>query len=317
MSNKKIPIIFMGTSKFAAIILERLMAEFPIDLVVTTPDQPIGRKQILTPSPVKIIAQKNNLKLTQPEKIRNNNEFLTLLKNQKPKLIVVAAYGKILPVEIINLPEHGCLNVHASLLPKYRGASPIQTALLNGDKETGVTIILMDQGIDTGDIISQEKISISEDDNYLSLSDKLAILGADLLIKTIEPYIAGQINLEVQNDNLATYCSKTSSAMGKINWQNTAEKINNQIRALAQDTGVYTLYKNQNLRILKAKIYPYNNKSVKIGQVIKIPTEKNTYIVKCGQDALQLIEIQLAGKNPMSPQDFTNGHQDFIGTILT
>jgi methionyl-tRNA formyltransferase len=295
-----------------------LNEKFQVIQVVTQPDKPLGRKQILTAPPVKRLALELGIPVEQPAKLRNNQNFIDKLKSLSPDIVVVAAYGKILPKEILNLPEHGCVNVHASLLPKYRGASPIQSAILNGDQETGITIMLMDFEMDTGDIISQKNVRIAADDTYRTLSDKLVKVGSALLLECLMPYVKGEINLQIQNTKLATYCAKITTAMGKINWQETASQIANKIRAFGEDVVCFTDYNGQRLLITKAQVHNLieENAATPVGTVSKCPYDKDCVIVKCGSGALKLIEVQLAGKKPLMIKDFLNGHKDFIDSVL-
>lgn len=316
MNKKNIKMIFMGTSEFSVPIFNRLCDEYDMQLAVCTPDKPAGRGKQLSASPLKIVAQERNIPVEQPEKLKDPS-FIHKLKTLKPDIIIVVAYGKILPGEIINLPEHGCLNVHASLLPKYRGASPIQTAILNGDKTTGITIILMDLGMDTGDIIRQERLSISENDDFYSLSEKLSKLGADIINEIIPDYINGHLNLRIQDDDEASYCYKINEKMSAIKWIKSARSINNQIKAFARQTGTYTNYNDQRMKIIEAKVCQNQaSEKLKIGQVYQCDCQPQNICVKCGKNALALQVVQLQGKNPMPIKDFINGHQDFIHTIL-
>jgi len=247
---KFLKIIFFGTPDFAIPTLKKLAANFSIEAIITQPDKPIGRKKIITAPPIKKYALKRDFLILQPEKL--NQDFISRLKELKPDLGIVVAYGKILSKKILNIPKFGCLNIHASLLPKYRGAAPIQAALLHGDKKTGITIMQMDVGLDTGDIVSQKKIKIKKEDNFQTLHDKLAELGAELLIKTIPNYIAGKIKPKKQDESKASYFPTISKNQGEINWQNSAEKIFNQIRAFTPWPGAFTFFKNKKLDIIIA-----------------------------------------------------------------
>jgi len=281
MKKENLKIIFIGTSQFAAIILDKLcQANLKPVLVITAPDKPVGRKQIITPPPVKLTAEKYGIPISQP-KVISNFQFPI----SKPDLIVVAAYGQIIPKEILKIPRYGCLNVHPSLLPKYRGPSPIQAAILNGDKETGVTIIKMTEKVDAGPIISNIKYQISNIKiNYEILHNKLAELGADLLIKTIPLWIKGKIKEKLQDESKASYTKILTKEDGLINWRDPIEKIERQIRAFNPWPGAYTIYRGKMLKILEADIV------------------NNQLILK---------KVQLEGKKPMRFEDFLRGHQDF------
>ncbi len=284
MENNKMKIIFMGTPKFGAIILKELCnANLKPELVITTPDKPVGRKQLLTPSSVKEVAQKYKISILQPEKIENCK---LEIKNYQPELIIVAAYGKILPEEILEIPKYGCLNVHPSLLPKYRGSSPIQSAILKGEKTTGITIMLMDKEMDHGPIISSSKFKIQILNlTYKELHNKLAESAAKLLIKIIPKWIKEEIKSKPQNHSKATYTKILKKQDGKIDWQKPIEYIERQTRALNPWPSTYTIYNGKILKILKIELL------------------KNKLIIK---------EVQLDGKKPMSFKDFLRGHPDFI-----
>src|SRR5690348_2045011 len=226
-------IVFMGTPELAAVSLRRLIgaAGFEVDAVVTQPDQPKGRGLKLTASPVKEVARQANLPVLQPQRAREEH-FIQQLAALKPDLIAVAAYGQILPKAILDLPRFGCLNVHTSLLPKYRGAAPIQHAILNGDSETGVTIMKMDVGLDTGDILSQEKTAIDPKDNAQTLHDRLANIGAQLLVRTIPDFVAGKIQPRPQPGEGVSHAPKIKKQDGQIDWTQPAQVICNRVRAL-------------------------------------------------------------------------------------
>ncbi len=305
--------VFFGTPKFAAIVLEKLInTGYVPKAVICNPDEPVGRKQILTPLPVKVLADKNKIPILQPEKLRGNSEFLNQLKNLKPDLAIVAAYGKILPKEILEIPKHGFINVHGSLLPKYRGASPIQSAVLNGDKETGITIMKIDKEIDHGSIISNVKIQISNDDTFESLSQKLAISGADLLIKIIPDYIFGKIKSIKQDHSKATYTKIIKKEDGKIDWSKSAEEIERMTRAFYPWPTVYTFVNLKKLlKILEAGVLNDGNK--KTGEVF---LKNNELAVQCGKNILTIKKLQLEGGKVLSAKEFLNGHKDFIGSVL-
>ena len=233
-------------------------------------------------------------------------------KKTEPDICIVAAYGKIIPKEYLAVPKYGFLNVHPSLLPKYRGPSPIQTVILNGDKETGITIILMDEKIDHGQIIANEKLKI-KNEKYKDLENKLAKLGAKLLVDILPKWIANEIKPKGQIHNEATFTKKFSWLDGKIDWSKTAEKIIWQIRALNPEPGVWTLQANKVLKILEAEIIE-SKLSAESGQIFYI---ENQIIVKCGIDALILKKVQLEGRKELNIQDFVRGHQEFIGSKLT
>ncbi|MBI5254190.1 methionyl-tRNA formyltransferase [Candidatus Falkowbacteria bacterium] len=313
MDNKSIKIVFMGTPEFAAPILEKLAIEFNVAAVITQPDKPFGRDFILQPSAIKQLAQRLNIPVFQPEKLRDNKEFLHELNKLQPDIIAVAAYGKILPREIINLPKHGCLNVHPSLLSKYRGASPIQAALLNGDKQTGVSIILMDLGLDTGDILAQETAAILPEDDAGSLHDKLSKLGADLLVAVIPEYVRDNVVLKIQDETKASFCKTLNKDDGCITWINSAQMINNKIRAFTPWPTAFCLFDEKRLVISKARVLPEEIDQKQTGEVFR---NGEDICVKTGRDYLVLDEVQLEGKNKMPIAAFVNGHKNFIGSVL-
>lgn len=311
---KKIKIIFMGTADFGVPILIELVKKFDVSAVVTEIDKPAGRNRSITSPPIKQIAQKLNIRCFQPLELKKNPNFTEQLSQLVPDLIIVAAYGKFLPKAILNLPKHGCLNVHPSLLPKYRGPSPIQTAILNGEKETGVTIILLDEGMDSGDVVIQEKVSIKDDDNYESLAKRLSLLGAELLIKAIPAFLDNEINLKTQNGEQATFCRKIMKENGKINWQSSAEEICNKIRAFNPWPAGYTFWENKKFDILKAS--PMDSTEISNSPVGNVVVSGKDIVVQCGRGQLKLAEVRLENKKIMGIHDFINGHQNFINSIL-
>ena len=245
-------IIFMGTPDFAEESLKKLVeAKHEILAVVTNTDKPQGRGMKLVPSPVKQYALDNNLKIFQPEKIRNNVEFINQINNLKPDVIVVVAYGKILPKELLSIPKLGCINVHGSLLPKYRGAAPIQWAVLNGDKETGITTMYMDEGMDTGDMILKEEVKIGDDETTGELWNRLSKIGAKLLVETLEKIANGTAPREKQGDNFSL-APMLKKEMANIDWENkTAHEIKNLVRGLNPIMGAYTYLNGKKIKFWK------------------------------------------------------------------
>jgi methionyl-tRNA formyltransferase len=313
----KLRIVFMGTSSFAEKMLSSLLEEkYNILAVFTQPDKKSGRKGELLSSPVKILAEKNKIPIIQPEKF--DEKTISLLKETHPDLIVVAAYGKILPEQALEVPGFGSINVHASLLPKFRGASPIQNALLSGESETGITIMLMDKGMDTGNILSQEKVSISPDDTTQTLAKKLELTGTETLLKTIPLWIEKKISPIKQDDSKATMCQLIERNDGKIVWDNEAQEIYNQYRAFFPWPGVFSFWEDNNStrRIKLTEISLQKTNPVAphhLGEVFQIGEEIG---VQTGSGVIILNQIQLEGKSPSSAKDFTNGHLNFIGSIL-
>ena len=297
-------IIFMGTAELSCASLEKLAGDknFSITAVVTQPDKPKGRDLKLQCSPVKILAQKLNLPVLQPAKARDEL-FISPLRKLQPDLIVVVAYGQILPQSILDLPKFGCVNVHTSLLPKYRGAAPIQSAILNGEIETGVTIMKMDAGLDTGEIISQTRTPILPEDNSQTLHDRLAQLGADLLVKTIPDFVAGKIQPQPQTKEGVSYAAKIKKEDGKIDWNLSAQEILNRLRAFTPWPGAFTFLENSLLRIWKAETV---ERSGHAGEILW--ADKNGIVIACGKNALRILELQREGGRRMSVQEFLAGH---------
>ena len=296
----------MGTPELSRASLEKLAGKFPIAAVVTQPDKPRGRDLKLQFSPVKILAGKLKLPVLQPARARDG-KFISELRELKPDLIVVVAYGQILPQTILDLPKFGCVNVHTSLLPKYRGASPIQSAILNGETETGVTIMKMDAGLDTGGIISQALTPILPEDNSQTLHDRLAQLGAELLVETIPDYIAGKIQPKPQPAEGASYAAKIKKEDGKIDWNEPAEKILDRLRAFTPWPGSFTFLpaepKPQLLKIWKSEVAGNNGQPGTI-----LSADKNGIVVACGKGALRILELQREGGRRMSAQEFLAGN---------
>lgn len=310
--------VFMGTSFFANTILEKLLAEkYNILGVYTKPDKKTGRKQTLKPGIVKETAQKNSLRTFQPQ--RFDKETIAELSSLRPDIIIVASYGKILPKAVLDMPGFGCINVHASLLPELRGPSPIQNALLQGKTETGVTIMLMDEGIDTGAILSQEKIAIDKDDSSGTLFPKIADLGAELLAKTLPAWINRQIEPAQQEKEKATLCQLIEREDGHIFWSHKAAEIHNRYRALTPWPGIFSFWRMDGellrLKLLKISLQKTDPLTRhEIGQVFELGDK---IAVQAMEGAIVLETVQLEGKNPVSAKDFTNGYKDFIGSILS
>jgi len=313
----KLKTIFMGTSMFAQDIFNALLDEkYNIIAVFTKPDSKAGRKQELLESPIKKIATKNKIPVFQPQKF--DEQTLSELKNLKPDLIIVAAYGKILPKQAVDLPGFGCINVHPSLLPKFRGPSPIQNTILLGEKETGSTIMLMDEGMDSGDILAQEKIEIENEDNTLTLSEKLSKLSTRLLLQTIPPWVERKITPKKQDASKSTLCQLIERNDGEIIWNQDALDIYNKYRALYPWPGIFTFWKNENsiqrIKLLKIQLQKINPEiHHEIGEVFEIGDSIGIQAIK---GVIILEEVQLEGKKPVSAKEFSNGYSNFIGSIL-
>lgn len=316
--SSKIRTVFMGTSDFAVPALEALVKSGFIDLiaVVTQPDKPAGRNLELQPPPIKVAALKNNLQILQPLKAREPG-FIEKLAQYKPELIVVAAYGQILPQAILDIPPFGCLNVHASLLPEYRGAAPIQWALINGDTETGVTIMKIDAGLDSGAILTQRRVQILDTDNAQTLHDRLARVGSELLVETIPPYIEGKIIPQPQDHSKATYTKKITKEDGHIDWKLSAREIVNRIRAFTPWPGAYSFLQKDDkrlmIKILEAEPIDLNCDTP--GKVISVA--KNHFIVCCGKGALKINQVQPEGRKKMSSAEYLAGNKLEPGQIFT
>lgn len=310
--------IFIGTPEFGAIILEGLIKnDYKPALVITETDKPVGRKQIITPPPVKILAEKYNIPVLQPEKILNIKSEISKIDLD---LIIVAAYGQIIPKEILDMPKYGCLNVHPSLLPRWRGASPVQYAILNGDEETGVTIMLMDEKMDHGPIVKNVKLKMENIKLTTSeLKKELADLGVEFLVDIIPLWIEGKIKAAAQDESMATYTKIIKKDDGKIDWNKSAEEIERQIRAFDEWPESFCFWKKDDkllrLKILKARVFEWNKKEkYPIGKVLVVP--QNEIGVKCGKGFLVIEKLQLEGKNEIDAEQFLRGYQDFVGTIL-
>ena len=306
-------IVFMGTPDFAATSLNALIeANYNIEAVVTNPDRPKGRGMKMLYTPVKEVAISKGIPIFQPEKVRKNEDFINKIKEINPDVICVVAYGKILPKEILDIPKYGCINVHASLLPKYRGAAPIQWAILNGDKETGVTTMYMDVGMDTGDMILTEKVQIGENETTGELWDRLAKIGGKLLVETLKQVENGTAPRTPQGNDF-TMAPMLDKEMSKIDWENkTAEEIKNLVRGLNPIMGAYTLLNGKKIKFWKVEVvnnigYDENNiKILKNGTVLVSDPRDGIYI-KTKKGILRVLEIQGENAKKMPIQDFLRG----------
>ncbi|MBI5699073.1 methionyl-tRNA formyltransferase [Candidatus Saganbacteria bacterium] len=305
-------IVFMGTPLPAARLLQALIdAEEQIVLAVTQPDRPKGRHLHTSSSPVKELAEKYRIPVETPEKVKDQI-FIDRIRSLNPDLIVVAAYGKILPKDLLTIPKYGAINVHASLLPKYRGAAPIQWAVLKGESETGVTVMQVSETLDTGDIILQDKVAIDPEDTAETLLDKVFEVGAQTLLRAIDQIKKGTEKKVPQKEADATYAPLITKESGEIDWKRSATEINNRVRALIPWPTAHTFYKGKMLKILKAEPAPVPGK-FKPGEVIDI---KDDFIVACGVGSLLLKEVQLEGGKKMTGEQFLRGHRLAIGEML-
>jgi methionyl-tRNA formyltransferase len=305
----------MGTPELARTSLQALLACRDLETlaVVTQPDRPKGRELKLIPSPVKELAIKSNLPVLQPERARNEG-FVEELGKLKPDLIVVAAFGQILPQSILDLPRFGCINVHTSLLPKYRGAAPIQWAILNDEYETGVTIMKMDAGMDTGAILTQEKTLIHESDNAQGLHDRLATIGAELLVRTIPDFITGKIQARAQPAEGISYAPKIKKQDGEIDWKQPARTIWNRVRGLVPWPGAYTHVPEPKPYLLKIWEAEAIGATGSPGEILR--ADKSGIVVGCGQESLRIRQLQLEGGKRLNAQQFLSGHPLRPGQVL-
>lgn len=307
---QKITIVFFGTPEFAVPSLEALAkdTDFEVVKVITNPDRPKGRGQAVSPPDIKMFAEHIGLPTAQPEKLKENTEIYQELRNLQPDFFVVVSYGRLLPKKILEIPRHGAINVHSSLLPKYRGASPIQEALLHGDKETGITFMRMSEGMDAGDILFLKKIAIEEDDNADTLTKKLAFMASQLLPYVLKDIKEGNLKPIPQNHSKASYCSKIPNEAGKIEWGNSAEEIRNKIRALSSRPGTFTTWKNKRLKIFAAStLSDETQKTKKPGELVII--DDKTLAVKAKEGLLIPKIIQLEGKKPCTIEEFLRGYK--------
>jgi len=300
----------MGTPQFAVYTLEALAEGYDIVKVVSPPDRRSGRGRRLRAPPVKESALRLGLPVWQPRTLRTP-EAVAHLRQLAPDVVIVAAYGQILRSEVLEIPPHGCVNVHASLLPRYRGAEPVAAAILNGEAKTGITIMLMDKGMDTGPILSQRSMPIASDDTRASLTEKLAHLGAELLLETLPRWLGREIRPQPQGEALASYAPLLKKEDGEIDWSRPAVVIERMIRAYTPWPGTYTHWRGRLLKVLRAR--PLHQRRGRAGKVIQ--TSEGVAIF-AGEGALLLEEVQLAGKRAMFAQDFVRGQADFIGARL-
>ena len=300
--NEKI--VFFGTSTFSATILESLInTNYNVVAIVSQPDKPVGRKKILTTTPVKNISLKYNIPIFQPISLRKDYEFL---KNIDIDLIITAAYGQILPQAILDMAKINCINVHGSLLPKYRGGAPIQRAIMNGDKTTGITIMQMVDKMDAGRMYAKKEIIIDDNMNASLLFEKMAIVGKDLLLNVLPDIINNNIVGEAQDENEVTYAYNITSEEEKIDFNQPVVKIFNLIRGLSLNPGAYCIFKNNNLKIYSSAIYQNKTNDNEKTGTIKI-VDKNRLLVRCLDGYLEILELQVAGKSKMLAKDFLNG----------
>ena len=298
-------IVFIGSPEFAVPVLRKLADQYRVVGVVTQPDRPSGRGRVLKSPPVKLVADELNLPVIQPRKLSEPVAMLQL-HQWAPDMIIVAAFGQILRPEVLNLPQHGCINVHASLLPRWRGAAPIQAAILNGDKQTGITIMRMDPGIDTGPTLSQASVQISDDDTAASLALKLSATGADLILKTLPQYLNSTLVPRPQDDSLATYAPMIKKEDGLLDFSQPAINLERKVRAFNPWPGAYTLWKNQVLKIHRARAVEAPTYGIGTRLI-----HQDLPAITTRQGILIIDELQPAGKNKLNGKTFLLGARNW------
>lgn len=309
-------IVFMGTPDFAVPCLKALIeSDNTVQAVFTQPDKPKGRGYKLTPPPVKVVAIEHNIPVYQPQSLKKGEDAeksSEILNNLKPDLIIVVAYGKILPLSVLNIPKHFCINVHASLLPKYRGAGPIQWSVLNGEKETGVTTMLMSEGLDTGDILLKKSTEIGENETASELHDRLSLLGAELLIETINAVKSGNITPIKQNDEESCYSPMLTKEMCPVDFSKSAKEIHNQIRGLSDWPCATANLDGKRIKLYKSHIVP--DIKGKSGEI----TDAESFVIACGDgNGIAIDEIQAEGGKRMKTADYLRGNKITKGTVLS
>ena len=306
-------VVYMGTPDFAVKPLEALIYNnYEVVGVFTQPDKPVGRKAILTPPPVKVVAENNNIPVFQPDTLKNG-EGVKILETLKPDVVIVVAYGKILPKDFLEFAKFGCINIHGSILPEYRGAAPIQWSVLDGKEFAGVTSMQMNEGLDTGDILLVEKTKIGENETSGDLYERLTVLGAGVLIKTLEAIKNNSLNPQKQDDSKSSYAKMLDKSLSKIDWNLSAQEVHNKIRGLDPWPVALTIFDGKNLKLFRSRLLNEEyNKSA--GTVIK---SKDGIVVVCGdKKAVLITEVQLEGKKRMSASDFSRGANLSDGMIF-
>lgn len=304
-------IVFMGTPDYAAVTLQKLIDEnFDVAAVFAQPDKPVGRKQILTPPETKVLAQKYNIPIFQPKTLRDGEAY-DILKELNPDAIVVVAYGKILPKEILDLPKYGCINGHASLLPHLRGSAPIQWAIVNGDKQTGVTTQMMDEGIDTGDILETVITDIGEQETAEELFDRLSVMSADLMLSTLQKAQQGILEPKKQNEADATYAPIIKKEMAHLDFTKTADEICNAVRGFYSWPCAYCFIDDKRIKVIKAK-----KCSLTADECGVVILSDNKLVVSCKDGSVELVTVQPEGKKPMDAATMLNGYKIPKGTVV-
>jgi methionyl-tRNA formyltransferase len=313
----KLRIVFMGTPEFAIPTLEKLIERYAVVGVITQPDRRAGRGRRIVISPIKEMALAEGIPVYQPKRLRNNTEAVVHMRGWKPDVAVVAAFGQILPASILAIPPLGVLNVHASLLPRWRGAAPIQGALLAGDTVTGVTIMKLDEGLDTGPVVATRETPIDPEEDAGALELRLAQLGADLLDEVLPAYAAGQLQPEAQPEDGVTITSRLRTSAAQIDWSNSAEVLHNHIRAFAPEPGAYTFWNGARFKIFQSQLVQPDQVPDAAPGTVFMEQYQQRPVVVTGEGCLALVRVQMAGKRPMDADAFVRGHQDFVGATLS
>jgi methionyl-tRNA formyltransferase len=304
-------LVFMGTPEFAVPSLQRLMDRGEmLAAVVTQPDRPKGRGQKLTPPPVKILAEANGIPVLQPMKVRAP-EFIEVMRGLSPDLILVTAFGQILPKALLEIPRLGCINIHASLLPRYRGAAPINWCIVNGETETGVTIMQMDEGLDTGDMLLKKSVAIGPEEDAQSLHDRLSVVGAEAMAEALDLLVAGRLIGEKQDDTLSNYAPMLKKEDGLIDWSRDARVIRDLVRGLTPWPGAFTFLGGKTLKIYRCRVAGGDGRP---GTVLQ--ADRSGFVIACGEGGLLVDELQLEGKKRLSTKDFLAGYNIKTGTVL-
>lgn len=306
-------VIFMGTPNFAVPSLEALLQYHEVVLVVTQPDKPKGRGKKMAFSPIKECALQHNIPVLQPAKVREP-EFVEKLRKYQPDLIAVTAFGQILTEDILSIPKYGCINVHGSLLPKYRGAAPMQWAIIDGETVTGITTMYMAKGLDSGDMLLKGEVEITPEDTFATVHDKMAVVGANLLVETLQKLENGTLQREEQNHDAATYAPMLTKETGHIDWSKTAKEIINLIRGLNPAPAACAIYENEVLKIFKAEQTDMITESQKCGEIVAVV--KKGFVVKCGDGCLLVTEVQARGGKRMNADAYLRGHSMELGILL-
>ena len=306
-------IIFMGTPEFAAPAIDSLLAAgHEIAAVFSQPDKPKGRGYAMTPPPVKVKALEHDIPVYQPTSMRDG-EALKIFHEIQPDVGVVIAYGKILPQEILDAPKFGCINVHASLLPKYRGAAPIQWSVIDGESKTGVTTMQMDAGLDTGDMLMRSETDILPDETAGELHDRLSAMGAELIVKTLDALAKGELKPEKQDDSQTCYAKMLTKELCAVDWSKSAREIHNRIRGLSPWPVATAVLEGKKIKLHRSAISAMDVPEAKCGEIISL----EPLTVKCGQGAIELLELQAEGKKRMMSSEYLRGHKIEKGTVLS